>query len=78
MLGSKQKSRLSPELIDSDDGEQGSPVQEMGKAVERGRSLGRGKGISEGEGYDDDDKDYRRLRPGAPRPSGGGYRAHPT
>jgi hypothetical protein len=74
MSGTKQKERSSPQIVESDDEEYGSPMHDRSKQSQRDTSPGRQRGHSEGEGYDKEDADLRHSRWGRRRPLTGSYR----
>jgi hypothetical protein len=77
MSSNKRKKRLSPEIIESDEDNLGSPVTERDRRHDRETSQGRPRGNSDGKGYDVEDGRLKCARSSAPRPPPRGYRAHP-
>jgi hypothetical protein len=77
MVGTKRKDRISPEVLELDEEDEGSPFILRGKEKEHDTSQGRWIGTSDGEGFDTKDTQMQRPRPGPPRSPPGGYRPNP-
>jgi hypothetical protein len=77
MSGSKRKECSSPEVIESEEEEQRSPVVYRRMHSDHEPSKGRFRTNSDGERFDNDDRDARRARPGPRWPPLGGYRPYP-
>jgi hypothetical protein len=77
MSTTKRKARSSLKLMDFEDEDRGSPIEDKRKQMERETSPGRMRGNSEGEGYENDDIKLRHGRTGAQRPLPRGYQPHP-
>jgi hypothetical protein len=74
MFGSKRKARASPEIIEFDKDEQGSPLTDRGKQNDRDISQRGLRSNSEEDGYHNDNRRVNQDRIGALRPRSGGYR----
>jgi hypothetical protein len=73
MSNKKRKDRSSPERIDSDNEDHGSPVIERRPPNAMDTSPGRQRRDAD-EGYDYDEMERKRVHSGPPRPPLGGYR----
>jgi hypothetical protein len=74
----KRKERASPEVIESDEEDDGSPITERRNPREQETSPNMQRHTLDGEEFDNEDMHRRQGRAGVPKPPQGGYPSAPS